>query len=100
MKVTRRKKYDYLGMILNYHFEEKLKVDIVCYTDNVVEELLEELNGKEKVLQNDSLLKVNVKSSTLDTENTELFHRFIIKRIFLVKRARPNLKPSFAFLSA
>jgi len=27
------------------------------------------------------------------------FHSFMLKGIFLVKRARPNLKPSFTFLS-
>jgi len=37
-------------MILNYHSKKKLKVDIACYAENIVKELLEELSSKEKAL--------------------------------------------------
>ena len=98
--MTRGKKYDYLSVILDYHSEEKLKVDIAYYADNMVEEFLEKLNSKGKALYNDSLFKISTKSPALETEKAELLHSFIIKCIFLVNRARLNLKPSFAFLSA
>ena len=97
MKVTRGKKHIYLGMILNYYSKEKLKVNIACYTKNMVEEFPKELSCKGKVLWNNSLLEVNIKSPTLDAEKAESFHNFIIKGIFLPKRARPDLEPSFAF---
>ena len=48
--MTREKKHDYLSMILDYYSKEKLKVDIACYAENMVEEFLEELNSKVKVL--------------------------------------------------
>ena len=99
-KVIRGKKHNYISMILNYHSKKKLKVDIACYAENIVKELLEELSSKEKALQNGSLLKVNAKSFALDIEKAELFHSFMIKRIFAVKRVRLNLEPSFMILLA
>jgi predicted DNA-binding protein (UPF0278 family) len=48
MKVAREKRYKYLSMILDYCLEEKLKVDIECYINNIVEEFLEDLNSKAK----------------------------------------------------
>ena len=87
VKVIRGKKYNYLGIILDYSLDEKLKVDMVYYIENIVEEFPEILNSKGKALWNDSLFKVNEKSSILDSEKAELLHSFVIKRMFLVKRA-------------
>ena len=98
MKVTRGKKHNYLSIILYYHSQDKLKIDMEYYINNMVQKFLEELSGKGKALQNSTLLKVSTKSLTLDIEKAESFHSFIIKRMFLAKRARPDLKPSFAFL--
>ena len=99
VKVTRGKKHDYLGMILDYNLDGKLKVDMVYYIENMVEEFPEVLNGKGKAPWNDSLFKVNEKSPILDSEKAELLHSFVMKGMFLVKRARPDLEPGFAFLS-
>ena len=98
MKVIRGKKHNYLSIILDYYSKEKLKVDMVCYKDNIVEEFSEELNSKGKGPWNESLLKINTKSPTLNTEKAKLFHSFIMKEIFLAKRARPDSKPGFMFL--
>ena len=67
--------------------------------DNIAQEFPEELSSKGKALWNDSLFKASTKSPILDAEKAKLFHSFIIKDIFLVKRARPDLKSGFAFLS-
>ena len=42
---------------------------------------------------------MNKKSPILDSEKAELLHSFVMKGMFLVKRARPDLEPGFAFLS-
>ena len=69
------------------------------YIDIMVQEFPEELNGKGKALQNDSLLEVNTKSLTLDVEKAKLLHCFIVKGVFLAKRARLDIEPGFVFLS-
>ena len=72
-KVTRGKRHDYLGMILDYNDNEKLKVDMIYYIENMIEEFPEVLNGKGKAPWNDSLFKVNEKSSVLDREKAKCF---------------------------
>ena len=96
--MIRGKKYNYLSMILNYYSKEKLKLNIAYYMDNMVKEFSEKLNSKGKVPQNDSLFNVNIKSPILDIEKAKLLYSFMIKIIFLVKRAKYNLKPGFIFL--
>ena len=87
MKVTRGKKHDYLSIILDYSLDEKLKVDMAYYIENMVEEFPEVLNSKGKVPWNGSLFKVNEKSLILDREKAELLHSFTMKWMFLIKRA-------------
>ena len=99
VKVTRRKRHNYIDVFLDCNKEEKLKVDTEYCINNIVNEFSEELKLKRKILQNNSLFKVNEKSPTLDKERANTFYSFEIKRIFLVKRARSNLEPSFVFLS-
>ena len=65
--------------------------------NNMVQEFPEELNIKEKTSYNDSLFKVSIKSPMLDAEKAKSFHSFMIKKIFLVKRARSDLKSSLHF---
>ena len=49
MKVTRGQKYDHLGIILDSSLEDKLKVNIAYYAENIVAEFPEELNSRRKV---------------------------------------------------
>jgi len=83
---------------LTYYSKDKLKVDIEYYINNIAQEFPEKLKNKEKALQDDSLLKANMKNLTLNAEKAKSFHSSIIKSVFLVKRARSNLKLSFVFL--
>ena len=48
MKVTRGKRHDYLGMVLDYNDDEKLKVDMVYCIENMIKEFPEVLDGKGK----------------------------------------------------
>ena len=41
---------------------------------------------------------MSMKSLALNLEKAESFYNFVIKGIFLVKRARSDLEPSFEFL--
>ena len=46
------------------------------------------------------LFKVNDKSKNLNKEKRAIFHTFVMKSMFLCKRARPNVNPGIGFLSS
>lgn len=60
---------------------------MVYYIDNMAEEFPDILNGKGKAPWNENLFKVNERSFILHAEKAELLYSFIMKGIFLVKRA-------------
>jgi len=76
VKVTRRKRYNYLNVFLDCNKEEKLKVHTEYCINKIVNKFLEELKLKRKVPQNNSLFKVNEKSPALDKERANAFHSF------------------------
>jgi hypothetical protein len=99
VKSTRGKKHDYLAMILEYSSTGVLKVNMVKYVKNMVEDFPEKLEGKEKCPWNEKLFKVDEKLKKLGKEKSEQFHTFVAKGLFLCKRGRPDIQPAIAFLA-
>ena len=96
---VRGKKHDYLAMNLDYSEEGKLKVDMKYYIDNMIEEFPYEVKEQSKAPWNDKLFKVNETVSKLDEAKRAIFHTFVMKAMFLCKRARPDVEPAVSFLS-
>ena len=86
-------------MNLDYSEEGKLKVDMKYYIDNMIEEFLYEVKEQSKAPWNDKLFKVNETVSKLDEAKRAIFHTFVMKAMFLCKRARPDVEPAVSFLS-
>ena len=57
------------------------------YSNSIVNEFSKELTSKGKVSQNDELFKVNKDSLALNKIMLESFNSFVIRDIFLVKKA-------------
>jgi hypothetical protein len=98
VKATRGKIHDYLAMKLSFTEKGKLKLDMVDYVNNMVNDFPEELSPS-NYPWNDNLFKVDPSSKLLLKEKKELFHTFVAKALFLCKRARPNIQPAIAFLT-
>ena len=96
---VRGKKHDYLAMNLDYSEEGKLKVDMKYYIDNMIEEFPYEVKEQSKAPWNDKLFKVNETVNKLDEAKKAIFHTFVMKAMFLCKRARPDVEPAVSFLS-
>ena len=47
----------------------------------------------------DKLFKASTSAKKLDEEQKAEFHTFVMKEIFLCKRARPGILPAVSFLS-
>ena len=48
---------------------------------------------------NETLFKFDEKSNNLNKNKKKIFHTFVMKRMFLCKRARQDLLPGIVFLT-
>ena len=96
---VRGKVHDYLAMNLDYSTKDKLKVDMKYYITNMLEEFPFKVKKQSKTPWNDKLFKVNESVKNLDEERKSVFHTFVMKAMFLCKRARPDIEPAVSYLS-
>ena len=96
---VRGHKHDYLAMNLDYSSRGKLKVDMQYYIENMIEEFPFEVKGNNTAPWNDTLFQVTQTAKRLDEETQAIFHTFVMKAMFLCKRARPDIKPGVCFLA-
>jgi Reverse transcriptase (RNA-dependent DNA polymerase) len=99
IKAVRGKKHDYLAMTLDFSSPGVLKVDMTSYVNRMIEDFPEELSGKSKCPWSDNLFKVEEESPKLTDDKAKIFHTFVMKGMFLCKRARQDLLPGIVFLA-
>ena len=94
---TRGTEHVYLGMKLDYSTKGKVKIDMIDYVKDMIDEFPIKVSGKVASPATEKLF--NVEDSTeLDTLKAEAFHTFVAKALFLTKRSRPDIMPTVAFL--
>jgi len=86
-------------MILDFLIPGVLQLDMTPYVKSMIEDFPDELNGKSKTPWNENLFKVDTTSKQLDPERARVFHTFVMKGMFLCKRARQDVQPAVAFLA-
>ena len=96
---TRGKVHDYLGMTLDYSTPGVLKVDMRDYIRSMEEDFPDDLSGNPKTPWTEKLFKVDKTSNKLSEHRRQIFHSFVMKGMFLCKRARSDVLPAFAFLA-
>lgn len=92
-KVARGKKRVCLGLVLDHTSPGEVKIDM---KECVTSKFPQESPGKTTNPNNDKLFKVK-ESKQLDQLKKEAFHTFVVKALFLTKRARPDMSPTMAF---
>ena len=97
--VVRGDKHDYLAMNLDYSDKGKLKIDMQYYIDNMDEEFPYEIKPVTTAPWNEKLFKVVESAEPLNEEKKAIFHTYVMKAMFLCKRARPDVEPAVSFLS-
>jgi hypothetical protein len=98
VKATQGRIHDFLAMKLDFTENVKLKLNMVDYVDNMVNDFPEELSPS-NYPWNENLFKVDPSSTLLPKEKKELFHTFVAKALFLCQCARPDIQPAFGFLT-
>ena len=67
-------------------------IDMKYYILKMLEEFPYKVKTN-KVPWNDKLFKVDTNKAKLDSVKKEIFHQFVMKAMFLTKRARPDINP-------
>jgi hypothetical protein len=100
VKAHRGKIHSYLGMVLDFSEQGVLQVQMKDYITTLLNEFPYEIgDNKKKYPWNQELFKVHETEKLIPKNEKEIFHKFVAKRLFLAKRARPDIMPSIAYLS-
>ena len=104
--VERGKDLNFLGMEINFIGKGKMKLGLVQYICGMIEELEEALIPYNENLDRDYphpaakwLFTVKTETETLAEAKADIFRKFIAKLIWVMKRGRPDVEPTVAFLS-
>ena len=98
VKVNKGKKHDYLGMILDYSKQGCLRVDMRYYIRDMIKEFPYQIK-KSRAPWTEKLFKVDKSAKKLDKIKKAIFHRYVMKCMFLCKRGRQDVNPAVGFLS-
>ena len=87
VKVVRGKVHDYLAMIMDFTKEGALKVNMRYCIKAMIEEFPYEIKSTKTAPWTEKLLKVQEDAKKLEEEQRSIFHTFVMKAMFLCKRA-------------
>eukprot|EP00957_Ditylum_brightwellii_P171293 13039681-Ditylum_brightwellii.AAC.1 len=99
LRTTRRKIHDYLGMVLNFSKKGEVRISMIDYIKETIEDFPEAIEGTVATPAADHLFKVNKNAMPLDEEMARAFHTSTAKPLFLCKRARQDIQTPVAFLT-
>jgi hypothetical protein len=97
--ITRGKVHDYLGMTLDYSERGRVKIKMLDYVDKMLAYLPAEMDGEAPSSAANHLITVNDDQIKVNENNSQFFNTCVAKKLFLCKRARPDLQTAVAFFS-
>ena len=83
---------------LDYNIDGKVQIKMIGYIDGITS-LPESMDGKSATPAGNNLFMVNPGASPLPVSESEIFHHYVAKLLFLCKRARPDILTAIAYLS-
>jgi hypothetical protein len=84
-------------MTLDYSKKGKVKIKILDYVEKMLADLPAKMDGEAPSPAANHLLTVNDDQAKVDEKRARLFHIYVAKKLFLCKRARPDLQTAVAF---
>jgi hypothetical protein len=76
-----------------------MKVDVIYYIKGMLEDFPYLIGPTKATPWTEKLLKVNEDAPKLEEERRSIFHTYVMKSMFLCKRARPDIDQGITFLS-
>ena len=99
VKAMRGKRHDYLAMILDFSSAGVFKLNMIDYIKGIIKDFTGKLEGKVKFPWTAKLFTVDKNAKALSDKERTNFHTFVMKCMFLCKRARQDIQPGISFLS-
>jgi hypothetical protein len=100
VKAVRGKVHDCLAVMMDFTQEGALKIDMQCHDEGMTDEFPHNTKPTKTARWTENLLKVQEDSKKQEEEQRSIFHAFMMKAMFLCKRARPHVDQAIAFLSS
>jgi len=97
---THGKIHEYIGMTVDYSEPGKVKFSTVDFIKQTVAEAPQGLiGGIASTPAAKHLFDVNPNAEKLSAEDSEIFHRFVAKLLWVCKRTRPDIQLAVSFLT-
>jgi hypothetical protein len=93
------KVHDYLGMIFDFSFTKKVKVNMWDYLRKVIKEFPDEITRVCATPAGNYLFKVHDDRKKLNDEQAEAFHHTVYQLLFAANRAQQNIQTAVSFLT-
>ena len=100
VSATRGKSHEYLGMTVDFNHDGKVKFRMEDYVQKMIDEYPVNLRSSDTAMTpaSNTLFEIG-NGKLLGKEDSEIFHTFIAKSLYLCKRARPDIQPTVAVLA-
>ena len=98
LSITRGKVHEYLGMNLDFGTKGKVKISMVNFIDEMLDDLPVDMKGTSATPASNNLFVVNEKGKKLEEKMSDFFHHNVAKLLYMCKRARPDIQTAVAFL--
>ena len=100
MTVTRGKEHIFVGMNLKLNEDGTVSISMNDYIEECIASYGEEISkNNTKTPANSKLFNVDVHSTRLTEDKSEIFHHIVAKLLFVMKRVRLDISTTIAFLS-
>jgi hypothetical protein len=99
VKVSRGKRHDYLGMILDYNTDGSVTIDMVDYIKKMIEDFPEDTTATATTPAALHLFEVRDDAEKLSEDLAIIFHNLVARGLFACKQARPDIMTAIAFLT-
>jgi hypothetical protein len=100
VKVVRGKVHNYLAMIMDFTQAGALIIDMKYYIEGMLEEFPYKVKSTKTTPWTKKLLKLQEDAKEVEEARHSIFHTYVMKAMFLCKRARPDIDQAIAFFSS
>ena len=98
MQVSRGKKHNFLGIDIEFPGDKTVKISMVPYLKEAIEEFGETVEGTVGSSGAKNLFEVNERSPPLTEDKKKVFHSIVAKLAYVAHRSRSDLLPTISFL--
>ena len=101
MRVSRGKRHDYLGMVLDYSTPGEVQVSMSKYLEGVLSDFPEEISGSATTPAADHLFQVRPEAERepLGEKKARAFHHAVAQLLFACICTRKDIQPAVEFLT-